>query len=182
MKREPNPKKDASSAFVRELCEVLQVPPDVSSEKLREALRALAARRAERRRLPEERASKVRKFELPPIPRDPRVCQSCGHLEEVASGPPLKLYVIPGFFADGTLGEIFIRADKVGSFASGILDGLAIVISLALQHGVSRREIADKFVGQQFAPAGLTGDPKYPIVTSVLDYLGRWLREVEAPK
>lgn len=130
-----------------------------------------------RRRLPEVRRSLVRKLNLPPVPRDACVCPSCGAVQGQGEAP-LKLYVIPGFFDDGNLGELFIHADKVGSFASGILDGLALTVSLSLQHGVPRETIADKFIGQRFEPAGLTGDAQYPMVTSVLDYLGRWMRDV----
>jgi uncharacterized Zn finger protein (UPF0148 family) len=134
-----------------------------------------------RRKLPPERASKVRKMQLPPVPRDPCVCEKCGHVEQ-RSSEPLRLYAIPGFYEDGALGEIFIRADRVGSFSSGILDGLAIVISLALQHGVPKEAIARQFIAMQFSPAGLTGDPEFPMVQSVLDYIGRWLLKVEAPR
>ena len=42
----------------------------------------------------------------------------------------MHLYFTAGFYADGRLGEIFIKADKTGNLASGSLDATATMISL----------------------------------------------------
>lgn len=114
-----------------------------------------------RKRLAPERKSISRKFRLP---RD-------------ADGRELKMHVTVGLYEDGTPGEIFIRTDKAGSFESGILDGFAIMASLALQHGASLKTIVNQLIATRFEPAGMTGDKDFPMVTSPLDYIGRWLKE-----
>jgi hypothetical protein len=45
-------------------------------------------------------------------------------------------YLTVGVYADGSPGEIFVRMAKEGSTVSGLMDGFATVVSLALQHGV----------------------------------------------
>jgi hypothetical protein len=44
--------------------------------------------------------------------------------------------VTVGFYADGTLGEIFISTGKTGTDIASVARDAAVVISLALQHGV----------------------------------------------
>ena len=44
--------------------------------------------------------------------------------------------VTVGFHADGTLGEIFISTGKTGTDIASAARDAAVVISLALQHGV----------------------------------------------
>lgn len=91
---------------------------------------------------------------------------------------PLDLYVTLGFYEDGTIGEIFLKAGKSGDLVRGLLDGLGISTSLALQYGVPLRAIVDKWVGMKFEPSGFTnGDQDHPMVASILDYLGKWLRD-----
>lgn len=110
-----------------------------------------------RARLPDERNSIVRRFKI---------------------ADELELYVIMGFYDDWRPGEIFIHPDHdAPSFVKGILDGLALSISIGLQHGAPVLLFADKFVGQQFEPRGFTKDPKFPQVASVLDMIGRWIRD-----
>ncbi len=87
---------------------------------------------------------------------------------------PLKMWVTINTFEDGRPGEIFIKADKSGSLASGALDAVAIALSMAWQHGVPFEATMAKFVGMRFEPNGITGDEAYPIVASALDYIARW--------
>lgn len=163
------------------------LPEGASHEEVIERLRAMLRAGVEttpaspvRRRLPDERRSVVRKMHLPPSPPKPHTCPKCGHVFEVQR-PPLKVYVTAGFYEDGSVGEFFIRADRAGSFVSGILDGLAIASSLALQHGTPPLALARQFAATKFDPAGVTGDPRFPMVSSFLDYFGRWLRELVSP-
>jgi ribonucleoside-diphosphate reductase alpha chain len=87
----------------------------------------------------------------------------------------LTVYGNVGLQEDGTPGEVFLKGQKVGSFERGLLDCLAVMISLALQYGVSIESIAGKLIGTQFAPAGPTRDAEIPWARSIADYLGRWL-------
>jgi hypothetical protein len=87
----------------------------------------------------------------------------------------LKMDVTVGLYPDGRPGEIFIRSDYTGSFASGALDAVAMALSMAWQYGVPFRPTVEKLKGMRFEPQGATGDPKYGIVTSPLDYVAKWL-------
>jgi hypothetical protein len=91
-----------------------------------------------------------------------------------AAPQPLKMWVTINTYPDGRPGEIFIKADKSGSLASGALDAVAIALSMAWQHGVPFEATMEKFVGFRFEPNGITGDATYPIVASALDYIARW--------
>ena len=46
-------------------------------------------------------------------------------------------HVTCGYFPDGRLGEVFISTNKIGSAADAIARDGAILLSLALQHGVA---------------------------------------------
>jgi ribonucleoside-diphosphate reductase alpha chain len=87
----------------------------------------------------------------------------------------LKVYVTVGEYPDGTPGEIFLRADKVGSIERGLLEALSLTISLALQHGVPLEDLTAKYRNLNFSPQGLTGDGEFPAVSSIADYLAQWL-------
>ena len=82
-------------------------------------------------------------------------------------------------FVDGRLREIFIIVDRPGSTIRGLVDGVAIASSIALQHGVPLEAIARKFIASRFEPAGPTGNRKIPMASSVLDYVFRWLMALE---
>lgn len=150
--------------------------------------------RAHRERLPELRTGITRKFK---IPRPEKASRADERAQIVAwltkkgeaalaarivqrahgsspQGQPLKMWVTINTYADGRPGEIFIKADKTGSLASGALDAVAIALSMAWQHGVPFEATMEKFVGFRFEPNGITGDEAYPIVASALDYIARW--------
>jgi ribonucleoside-diphosphate reductase alpha chain len=118
-----------------------------------------------RRRLPDERVGVTRKF----------------HIER--GQDPLRLYVTVGEYEDGKIGELFLKADRQGSLASGALDAVAMMISVGLQYGVPLEAFTEKLIGMRFEPAGFTGDEdkRYKNCTSVLDLIGRWLRDRYAP-
>lgn len=84
-------------------------------------------------------------------------------------------YLTANVHPDGTLGEIFVRMSKQGSFVGGIVDSFAINFSMALQSGTPLDSLVDKFKGTRFEPSGFTGDTRIPIATSILDYIVRWL-------
>jgi|WetSurSiteA1Bulk_404760.scaffolds.fasta_scaffold09697_3 hypothetical protein len=87
----------------------------------------------------------------------------------------LKFYIRPGLYSDGKVGEIFIDAEKQGSFEGGLLDSFATVFSLALQYGVPLEKIVKKLMFTRFEPSGTTRHEKIGIATSVVDFLVRWL-------
>src|SRR3970040_1619532 len=64
---------------------------------------------------------------------------------------------------------------KEGSTLSGIMDALALSISLNLQYGVPLEVLISKFTHTRFEPSGMTSNREIPMVKSIMDYLGRWL-------
>jgi ribonucleoside-diphosphate reductase alpha chain len=106
-----------------------------------------------RRRLPDERQALTHKFSI------------AGH----------EGYITVGMYEDGTPGEIFVVMSKEGSVVSGLMDGFATTISLALQYGVPIQVLVNKFSHSRFEPSGFTNNPEIPIAKSILDYLFRWI-------
>jgi len=84
-------------------------------------------------------------------------------------------YITVGKYDDGRVGEVFIKMSKEGSTLSGIMDGLALTISLGLQYGVPLKVFVDKLLNTRFEPSGITANPKIRFASSVLDYIARWL-------
>lgn len=89
----------------------------------------------------------------------------------------LKIYIQTGHFADGSLGELFLKADKAGSTISGLLDALSITASVALQYGAPVKTLVEKWTNLRFSPEGTTSDPKLPRVASIVDAVARWLAQ-----
>jgi hypothetical protein len=87
----------------------------------------------------------------------------------------VKAYVNTGEYPDGGLGEVFITPDKEGSFAKGVLDGFALLLSIALQHGISLEDIAAKYLNMRFEPSGYTTDDAIPMASSFFDFMFRKL-------
>jgi ribonucleoside-diphosphate reductase alpha chain len=106
-----------------------------------------------RRRLNDTRISKTHKFEVD------------GH----------EGYVTVGLYSDGSPGEVFIQMSKQGSTLGGVMDSLAVLISISLQYGVPLSVLVRKFIHTKFEPAGMTINPQIPIASSIIDYLFRWL-------
>jgi ribonucleoside-diphosphate reductase alpha chain len=79
------------------------------------------------------------------------------------------------FFEDGSLGEIFIRMSKQGSTLAGLLDTIAILVSIALQYGVPLKDLASKFIHIRFEPMGVTNNPDIRFASSIIDYIFKYL-------
>jgi ribonucleoside-diphosphate reductase alpha chain len=109
--------------------------------------------RVQREKLPNERSSVTHRF-------------SVGGQEG---------YIIVGMYKDGRPGEVFVKMAKEGSTLSGVMDGLALSLSIGLQYGVPLKVLVDKLINMRFEPSGVTENPGIRFATSVLDYLGRWL-------
>jgi ribonucleoside-diphosphate reductase alpha chain len=105
-----------------------------------------------RRKLPEARQAITHKF-------------SIGH----------EGYITVGMFEDGAPGEVFITMAKEGSTISGLMDCMAMAVSLALQYGVPLSLLVDKFSHVRFEPSGWTGNRQIPYAKSIMDYIFRWL-------
>lgn len=118
---------------------------------------------SEPQKMPPERASYTRRFCI-------------RYIDEVTGERcELKFYVTAGAYADGRLGEIFVRGDKVGGFISGALDALAMTMSVGLQHGVPLEILVEKLRHNRFGPSGFTGDSEFPSCTSMFDLIAQWL-------
>ncbi len=76
-----------------------------------------------------------------------------GHTQKLRVGGQ-TFYLRTGEYEDGTLGEIFIDAGKQQEFLRCALNWLAIVTSLALQHGTPLDELVEAMVGEWGGPAG----------------------------
>jgi len=85
-------------------------------------------------------------------------------------------YLTIGLFPDGRPGEIFIKMSKEGSTLSGLIQGFCRAFSLALQHGLSTQDAAERFRGMRFEPSGPTNNPEIPETSSILDYVARYLQ------
>jgi ribonucleoside-diphosphate reductase alpha chain len=86
-----------------------------------------------------------------------------------------EAYITASSFDDGSFGEVFIHASKQGSFTNGLLDSIAVLISIGLQYGVPLEVMANKLIGSKFEPAGFCKNPNIPSATSIVDYIFRWL-------
>ncbi|HYT23709.1 MAG TPA: vitamin B12-dependent ribonucleotide reductase [Candidatus Polarisedimenticolia bacterium] len=126
--------------------------PAATTANIEPTQRELFAR-AVREKMPVERASVTHKFSVG------------GH----------EGYITVGMYEDNRPGEIFIKMSKEGSTLSGVMDGLALTISLGLQYGVPLKVFVDKLLNTRFEPSGITANPNIRFVSSVLDYIARWL-------
>jgi ribonucleoside-diphosphate reductase alpha chain len=86
-----------------------------------------------------------------------------------------KGYLTVGLYEDGKPGELFLKMAKEGSTVSGLLDSFALATSLLLQNGVKLEKLVDRFKLSRFDPSGLTQNREIPAVSSILDYVFRWL-------
>ena len=132
-----------------------------------------------RTRLPDERQSITRRWELKKPPHL-NICEKCGYRWEEEA--VIKVYCTVGLKPDGTPGELFIHADKAGSTARGALDHLAMAISVGLQHGIPLSVYIAKMIGSRYGAGGFTGDKQYPRVGSIGDLVGQWTRDKFFPK
>lgn len=83
-------------------------------------------------------------------------------------------YLTLGMFEDGSMGEMFVTASKQGATIDGLLNAIAIITSVAIQHGVPLELLAEKMIGSRFEPHGLTANKEIPTASSLLDYIFRY--------
>ena len=84
-------------------------------------------------------------------------------------------YLTVGLFEDGRPGEIFIKMSKEGSTLSGLIQGFCRCFSICLQYGLPMEEAVSRFKGMRFEPSGSTSNADIPEVSSILDYIARYL-------
>src|SRR5258705_889542 len=84
--------------------------------------------RAQREKMPAERASVTHKFSIG------------GH----------EGYITVGMYEDNRPGEIFLKMSKEGSTLPGIMDSLALTISLWMQYSVTLKVFVDKLLNTRF--------------------------------
>ncbi len=129
-----------------------QVPEDQNQGQA--AVPAIVVRNATvRREMPRRRSSKTFSFRV----------------------GDLHGYLTVGEYDDGTPGELFVTAAKMGSTLAGLLDSFARSISYGLQYGVPLKAYVKAMSNTSFAPAGVTDDPEIKTATSLVDYIFRRL-------
>ncbi len=87
----------------------------------------------------------------------------------------VRCYVTVNCYEDGMPGELFLKVGKVGESERGWTDAFSIAFSMLLQQGTPLQILTDKFRASRFEPSGITSNSEIKIVTSVLDYVMRWL-------
>ncbi len=138
-------------AVYRDNCKVGQPLSDGKAKKAEAA--AVAPAVAVRKRLPKSRPSMTTSF-------------SVGGAEG---------YMTSGAYADGALGEVFLKLGKQGSTLAGVMDAFSIAVSIGLQYGVPLQTFVEKFTNLRFEPSGMTDDADIRIAQSMMDYIFRRL-------
>ncbi|MEY4412102.1 MAG: hypothetical protein RL560_361, partial [Actinomycetota bacterium] len=139
-------------AIYRDNCKVGQPLSDGKAKKKDAVVEEVVAQPV-RKRLPKSRPSTTTSF-------------SVGGAEG---------YMTAGAYADGTLGEVFLKLGKQGSTLAGVMDAFSIAVSIGLQYGVPLQTFVEKFTNLRFEPAGMTDDPDVRMAQSMMDYIFRRL-------
>ncbi|HNR40389.1 MAG TPA: vitamin B12-dependent ribonucleotide reductase, partial [Acidobacteriota bacterium] len=130
-----------------------QIQPLSTTAETKPAAEEKVVYRPVRKKLPDERRAITHKFAIG------------GH----------EGYITVGMYEDGSPGEIFVVMAKEGSVISGVMDGFATAVSMALQYGVPLKVLVEKFTHTRFEPSGFTGNPHIPYAKSLFDYIFKWL-------
>ena len=139
-------------AVYRDNCKVGQ-PLSDGKAKSKDAPSEVAPPAAVRKRLPKSRPAMTTSF-------------SVGGAEG---------YMTSGAYADGALGEVFLKLGKQGSTLAGVMDAFSIAVSIGLQYGVPLETFVEKFTNLRFEPSGMTDDVDIRIAQSMMDYIFRRL-------
>ena len=86
-----------------------------------------------------------------------------------------KGYITIGCYQDGSICELFTTLSNHGSTISGLLDAWAKQVSLSIQYGVPLESIIQLHSGSIFEPRGITDNSEMRIVTSIIDYVVKYL-------
>lgn len=130
--------------------------PTISSQVAREVLEAYF-----------EHAEIDTKERLHPTDRSKHIS---GHTVKFVVGG-IEGYITMNDFHDGRPGEIFLHGvGKAGSTVTGLMDLVAILLSVSLQYGVPLQQMTKFMKGMNFEPR----DENY---SSIPDFIGRYLEE-----
>jgi len=140
-------------AVYRDNCKVGQPLSDGKAKKKEVEVESAAPAAAVRKRLPKSRPSTTTSFAV-------------GGAEG---------YMTSGAYADGALGEVFLKLGKQGSTLAGVMDAFSIAVSIGLQYGVPLETFVEKFTNLRFEPAGMTDDQDIRMAQSMMDYIFRRL-------
>jgi len=140
-------------AVYRDNCKVGQPLSDGKAKKKDAPVQAEVLATPVRKRLPKSRPSTTTSF-------------SVGGAEG---------YMTSGAYADGALGEVFLKLGKQGSTLAGVMDAFSIAVSIGLQYGVPLETFVEKFTNLRFEPAGMTDDADIRMAQSMMDYIFRRL-------
>jgi ribonucleoside-diphosphate reductase alpha chain len=140
-------------AVYRDNCKVGQPLSDGKAKKKDVEVESAAPAAAVRKRLPKSRPSTTTSFAV-------------GGAEG---------YMTSGAYADGALGEVFLKLGKQGSTLAGVMDAFSIAVSIGLQYGVPLETFVEKFTNLRFEPAGMTDDQDIRMAQSMIDYIFRRL-------
>jgi ribonucleoside-diphosphate reductase alpha chain len=140
-------------AVYRDNCKVGQPLSDGKAKKKDAPIESIAPAAAVRKRLPKSRPSTTTSFAV-------------GGAEG---------YMTSGAYADGALGEVFLKLGKQGSTLAGVMDAFSIAVSIGLQYGVPLETFVEKFTNLRFEPAGMTDDQDIRMAQSMMDYIFRRL-------
>jgi ribonucleoside-diphosphate reductase alpha chain len=140
-------------AVYRDNCKVGQPLSDGKAKKKDAPVESVAPVAAVRKRLPKARPSTTTSF-------------SVGGAEG---------YMTSGAYADGALGEVFLKLGKQGSTLAGVMDAFSIAVSIGLQYGVPLETFVQKFTNLRFEPSGMTDDADIRMAQSMMDYIFRRL-------
>lgn len=107
-------------------------------------------------------------IEEPKRTRLPDVRPSITH-KRTACG--IEFYTVVSFYEGDDFAkpaEVFVTLGKRGDVVAGLVDGLCITLSLALQYGVPWEKVREKYLGQKFGGEDSTG-----VHTSILDGIAK---------
>ena len=91
-----------------------------------------------------------------------------------------KVHLTVDFNDEGKPCAIAVAVHKEGSVFRGMLDTVAALASLALQHGTSMAEVANRMIGVRFEPSGpVYGHDTIQECLSLVDLFGRMLAQFE---
>jgi hypothetical protein len=74
-----------------------------------------------------------------------------------------------------TVEDLEERLSDLYAFQKGILDQLALAVSVGLQRGIPLEVYVNKFIHTKFPPDGFTQNRDIPRASSVIDYIFRWI-------
>jgi len=89
-----------------------------------------------------------------------------------------KMFLTVGLYDDGKPGELFIIMNQQGSFAAGMADSFAKMVSIGLQYGVPIETIVSQLRHMRFQPMGFTGDSDITNASSISDFIAQWFERM----